>query len=664
MDTILKPFSAELRGYQSRDISLIEEALVEHKTVLYQLPTGGGKSVVISKIIYDLYGQKRFLVFAHKKKLLSQLLTRFRSLGMSVGYLQGMNEENLSADVIVCSIRTAAKSKRLTTLLEQHWDYVIVDEARHTRTTSYDIVLDSLKDHLPQLKMLGVDATPYRRDGKSLDKHFKHLIASDSISSLIEQGFLAPFTTFSTPIDGIKEEVKLQGGDYQTSSLSEFMRKPAVMNYCLSLYKNKGEGKQTIVFCVDKAHAKALRDVFEKEYPEKTAYIDSDCSDDEIELAYLNYECNESQFLFNVEMATEGVDLPDTGCILGARPTMSLTLYMQMVGRGTRLKSDNSKLIVLDACGWTESFGSISAPKTWSLDPTVDPANPSKGRKIVARKADGTLSEDIQPFDELVDVSAEEFFEQALGGKEAAQAHNLSLEEKIETIKAGLIPLILEHLAKVSKYEFTIPETHRLAIVKNSDDICLGHVSSDYTLLKLSPHKSGSEYYVSELQTPNSWSSHRYSEGLPFAYQFAGLFTTALKFTKLNEKLIAHYTKIKEYEKQKIDMDRFKAAENAAKEANMTNLVLDLIASGHEFEFGSGFSYFDLFPQDQYKKTSGHGSWVYKLTLQNKSFTDGFNTVTFFFGRDCSAQVTRRVKGDKLMNLLKNQATLSKPVTT
>lgn len=356
-----------LYPYQLEDKKAIESAWNEYKSVIYQLPTGGGKSIVLTSLIQD-YKDEKILIFAHKRKLLLQLQKHLKSVGITAGVLAGGLQEDLDSNVIIVSIMTAAKSSRLETLLEKNWDKVFIDEARHSRTNSYDKVLEALEEKHPLCKMLGVDATPYRKDKKRLDKHFQHMVvSSENVASLMEKGYLQKCKAIISPInlEELKSEVVEVANDYQVTALSNYMRKQKYLDYVVSQYTTYGESRPAIVFAVDKTHSESLMNAFiAGGYTGKVERVDSSQSISEITDIYQRYESGDTQILINVEMITEGVDLPNTGCIIGARPTKSLTLYMQMVGRGMRLDGVNDYFLLLDCCGWTEEYGVASTPCT------------------------------------------------------------------------------------------------------------------------------------------------------------------------------------------------------------------------------------------------------------------------------------------------------------
>lgn len=150
MNTTIVPIRT-LRGYQIDDKRSILAAWKEFRSVLYQLPTGGGKSEILASIIED-FKDKKIIVFAHKKKLINQLKGHLQRKGIDVGILMGTETENLDANIIIASIKTAVKDSRLQMLVDREWDYEFIDEARHSRTGSYDKVLEQIFHNHPNAK--------------------------------------------------------------------------------------------------------------------------------------------------------------------------------------------------------------------------------------------------------------------------------------------------------------------------------------------------------------------------------------------------------------------------------------------------------------------------------------------------------------------------------
>lgn len=444
----------KLRPYQERDLKNIEEAFLTSNSILYQAPTGSGKSVVLEKIILK-YQKEKLLILVHKRELVFQLKKRLEASNLKVGIIIGNIEENIDSNIIIASIRTVTLEKRIETILEKNFDKLFIDEAHHTRTSSYENVLDKYliqnKDH----KLLGLTATPYRKDKKPLNKYYKVLICSDSIDSLQKQGYLSKYKVFYTPTPEIDSEVEGSNTEYQIQSLSNYMRKPEMLQFLVDSYKKEGKEGQMIIFCVDKKHAKDVQDIYKKNGYTSIAHIDSDTQLDERAKILKRFEDNKLQIITCIETLTEGVDLPETKVIQLARPTKSLILYLQMVGRGARLKTDNSECIILDNAGCSLEHKLPNSPREWSLNPNINPSNPGKKHKIVGKRIDGTFTEDENEmsFLELIEMTAEDYAMNIDGGIEKSEKLNEDYDNQCRKILEDLGNWFLEK-SKIKDHEF------------------------------------------------------------------------------------------------------------------------------------------------------------------------------------------------------------------
>ena len=427
----------QLRPYQNRDFNDIEEAFKEVNGVLYQLPTGGGKSVIVSSIVHK-HKEEPTIILAHKRRLITQMKEHLARVGITAGVMMGDIAENLDADILIASINTASRDKRMEVLLNRtnKFKRIIIDEAHRTRTPSYEKLLDPFLEADPTIKLLGVTATPYRVDKKGLDKYYQTLICSDDVATLQQQGYLAKYKVFYTPVGEIDKEVTKTESDYVVTALSTYMRNEKFLQYLVDSYKREAEGLQTIIFCVDKAHAKSVMEKYISSGYNKIAYIDSDTKEEERERIFKEYEEKTIQFIVCIETLTEGVDLPETGCIQLARPTKSLVLYLQMVGRGLRPKQDGSDLIILDCGGCTVEHGTPASPKHWSLNPEIHPNNPRKKNKIVGKRLDGTFTENKEEMEflELVEMEPEDYLVNISGNIEEAEQTNKDIEKSAKDL--------------------------------------------------------------------------------------------------------------------------------------------------------------------------------------------------------------------------------------
>lgn len=591
-----------LRGYQIDDKRAILTAWKEFRSVLYQLPTGGGKSVILASIIEDLK-DKKIIVFAHKKKLIKQLQNHLTSRGIDCGVMMGTATENLESNIIIASIRSAVKDARLQMLVDREWDYEIIDEARHSRTGSYDKVLEEIFHNHPGAKLLGVDATPYRKDKKRLDHHFQHLVVSkETTASLMDKGFLQKCKTIVSPIelDKLEEEVKETTGDYQIQALSHYMRKPKFLEYVVSQYIAYGEGRQNIVFAVDIVHAKELQQVFEDNgFEGKVARIDSTMSESVIDQTFADFESGKIQHLINVEMVTEGVDLPIAGCVTGARPTKSLTLYLQMAGRGGRPDGENDYFILLDCCGWTSEYGTMFSPKTWSLNPEIDPNSGRVGHKVFRKDmSEGLIEVDDDFIGEIIEMSPEEYLQQLAGGKDQAEKINISIDDKINSLFQELINMLIKMLKNImAQPSFEIEYDY----------------SSSYETKIIWKHKSNEEKSWRENKViltfskgnkvpkvtheTDSSNMQAYYETLKFAGSIGLGLIEQIALGKINplQELIEQVIELK---KQKIDLDQFREAEKKMAEEARSSEIEEHAKLDGMFKFTKNIRWNSFFPRD------------------------------------------------------------------
>ncbi len=632
----------KLRAYQATDIDAIETAWKEFRSILYQLPTGGGKSVVLSKIIGD-YRNENIIIFAHKRRLLMQMKAHLQKIGITPGLLFAATDENMDSNICIVSIRTAVKSKRLEKLMLRKWDRVIIDEARHSRTGSYDIVLDRFLQDYPKHKLLGVDATPYRNDKKRLDKFYQTLVTScEDIQSLQEKGFLAKERIFATPIGEIEKQVKqLMNGDYQQTELSNYMRQQKYLDYVVDAYTKWGENRQAIVFAVDKAHSADLLNTFKKKGYKSVKLINSDLSPEEVDEIYKEYEDKKLQIIINVEMLTEGIDLPETGCIVGARPTKSLVLYLQMVGRGTRPKEDGSDLIIVDCAGWTEEYGGPSSKRQWSLDPEVDPNDPRKKNRVVGKKANGELTADLTEmaeFTELIEMTPDEYIAKVKDGIKSAEKQNLSIDEKIKKVQDDLAELLhkaaLEGLkGKVSPFcclmetnwddKLTACFLHKSRVTKKAKRRGTEEVDSwmDGThVVKMELEAREKMYAYLETRELESYGGRQNKESLKQYREMAqvcGQVNSMIMDNKnLMMQILEKHQTIHDLKATKINIEEYKNLEEKIKKDTWKLSVDQHLSKSKTFKFDHPLTMDNYFP-----KSMGYGKKIVGVTVQ----TDNIN---------------------------------------
>lgn len=351
----------QLREYQIKLKREIYQAWQEGATkVLAQLPTGGGKSCVLSSIVKDAEAKGyEVLVMAHRHELLEQLQGTLRRYEIFSGLIKS-GYPYTPMPVQVASVQTMAK--RLEKI-ELNPKLIVYDEAHHCTASTYRKILD----FYPNAKVLGMTATPCRTDGKGLGDIFEVLVKGATIPELVELGSLVPPTYYVSRSVIFGLPVRTSGGDYHLGDLGNAVRESRIEGDLVREWKEKAEDLQTIVFAVNVEHSIEIV----KKYRE--AGIPShhlDCSIPPIERKAIlsQFATGKIKVLSNVGIVSEGFDVPACSCVQIARPTKSLSLYFQMIGRALRPLKGKSEAIVLDHGGVYVELGCVMAPINWHLN--------------------------------------------------------------------------------------------------------------------------------------------------------------------------------------------------------------------------------------------------------------------------------------------------------
>lgn len=324
--------------------------------------TGTGKTV-IAALDYRRFckaspdRKNRILFVAHREEILRQSLATFRAVlkDPNFGDLYVGNNKPESLDYLFVSIQTVASQKLYEILPADHYDYIVVDEFHHAAATTYQGLINSFKPHI----LLGLTATPERMDGKSILDYFDgHIAAEIRLPEAIDRKLLCPFQYFGVSDETDLSNVRWVRGGYDKAELSNLYslnREVAVRrsNHIVnSIYKyvtdiNSVHG---LGFCVSVEHANFMADQFnEKGIP--SISLTADSSDQERNTAKNRLVNGELKFIFVVDLYNEGVDIPEVDTVLFLRPTESLTIFLQQLGRGLRLAQGKECLTVLDFIG-------------------------------------------------------------------------------------------------------------------------------------------------------------------------------------------------------------------------------------------------------------------------------------------------------------------------
>ncbi len=372
-----------LRPYQSQGIhDIFDKWRSGMRSVLFQMPTGTGKTVLFSEIVKKGYDHNRkILIVAHRKELIEQIVRKLFLKQVDVGVIIAGKKADYSMIVQVASIQT------LTRREHPEANLIIIDECHHAKAKSYK----KLWTIYPGAKFLGVTATPIRLSGAGFKDLFDVLVPSMQINDFIRQGYLSPIKHFSGATPNLKG-VKKRQGDYINNELSKVMLQNDLMANLLDSYQKLTPKKSTIVFAVNIEHSKSIAERY-KHAGIRAAHIDSKTPHNERKKILQRFKAKEIQVISNVEIITEGFDFPECEVVQLARPTKSLALYLQMVGRVMRIASGKHYGVVLDNAGLWFEHGLSTINRTWSLQGLKDGKNKKKitPKDVLAIQEEGEL---------------------------------------------------------------------------------------------------------------------------------------------------------------------------------------------------------------------------------------------------------------------------------
>lgn len=317
------------------------------KTLLV-LPTGCGKTVVFAKIAEECVKQgKRVLILAHRGELLEQAADKIQKV-TGLGSAVEKAERSCKGTwyrIVVGSVQTLMREKRLADFKENFFNTIIIDEAHHVISDSYQRVLE----HFPDADVLGVTATPDRGDMKNLGQVFDSLAYEYTLPKAIKEGYLSPIKAVTIPLKLDLSGVSTQAGDFKASDIDTALD-PYLYQIADEMKKYCADRK-TVVFLPLVKTSQKFRDILNSK-GFKAAEVNGNSADRADILK--DYENGKYNVLCNSMLLTEGWDCPSVDCVVVLRPTKVRSLYCQMVGRGTRLCEGKKELLLLDFLWHTE----------------------------------------------------------------------------------------------------------------------------------------------------------------------------------------------------------------------------------------------------------------------------------------------------------------------
>lgn len=353
-----------LRPYQAAAVKSLRESYIAGRNApLFCLPTGGGKTFVFSYVAQNaVQRHKRVCVLVHRRELLMQASASLLSMGVAHGIIAPGYNRTTHA-VQVASIQTLARRIRQDRLT---FDLLIVDECHHAAAGTWQTV----RDAFPKAKLLGVTATPVRSDGKGLDSVFDDLIIGPSVEELIAGGHLVQPVVYAPPVQFNLDGVRKRGGDFDQRDLSDKMDKPTITGDVIGHYRKLCGGKPAIAFCASVAHAEHVAAEFRAAgYRAKS--VDGNTPPAERAAAIHDLGQGKLNVLTSCDIISEGTDVPAVSAAILLRPTMSLGLYIQQVGRALRPAPGKDRAIILDHVGNVMRHGMPDDDREWTLEGTA-----------------------------------------------------------------------------------------------------------------------------------------------------------------------------------------------------------------------------------------------------------------------------------------------------
>lgn len=339
----------ELRPYQEEAREKVQHEWEEgRKRTLLVLPTGCGKTIVFSKIIEDRVRLgERVLVIAHRSELLEQASDKLKTAtGLNTALEKAENTSIGSwYRVVVGSMQTLQREKRLKQFPKDYFDTIIIDEAHHALSSSYQNVLN----YFDEAQILGVTATPDRGDKQNLGKVFDSLAYEYSLVDAINSGYLSKISAITIPLTLDLSKVSQQAGDFKAADIGTALD-PYLDQIADEMVK-QCKDRKTVVFLPLVKTSQKFKDILNSK-GFKAAEVNGS-SEDRTEVLK-DFDNDKYNVLCNSMLLTEGWDCPTVDCIVVLRPTKVRALYSQMVGRGTRIAPNKKDVLLLDFLWHTE----------------------------------------------------------------------------------------------------------------------------------------------------------------------------------------------------------------------------------------------------------------------------------------------------------------------
>jgi DNA repair protein RadD len=354
-----------LRPYQEDCIARLRQSYGSgHRAPLLALPTGGGKTLIFAHVTAGARAKaRRVLIAVHRRELIHQASAKLDWAGVPHGTIAAGFDPNPTELVQLASVQTLARREDHRT---RPFDLLVFGEAHHSRAETWQKLLAAQ----PAAKRLGVTATPARLDGKGLGIAaggcFDDLVIGPSTATLIRDGYLCPVRCFAPAKRLDLTGVRVVAGDYVREELAFVVNTGAITADCIAEYRQRADHQPCLVFCCTVAHAVAVAAAFGAA-GYRSHCVDGETPKAERDALITGLATGHVEVLTSCALIDEGLDVPAVGCVILLRPTKSLVLHRQQIGRGMRVAEAKAALIVLDHVGNVITHGLPETEPRWSL---------------------------------------------------------------------------------------------------------------------------------------------------------------------------------------------------------------------------------------------------------------------------------------------------------
>ena len=328
--------------------------------MLFQLATGGGKTAIAGAVAEGLAARQRsLLALVHRHELVDQFCATLDRVGLSgrYGIIAAGRAPSPWAPFQVASIQTLHRRAGLE--LRPH--FVVVDEAHHARARTWDEVIS----RFPSSKVLGLTATPARLDGKPLGRYFEKLVSGPSIKWLVAHGWLAPVTLKYVPRGALSKGARKHGGDYSRKDMAARLNREAIAAPVLAFLRHARD-RRAVYFAVNTQDSRAVAEGL-VERGVKAAHVDGKTPRQQRDQLFSEFREGHVQVLCNVDIMSEGTDVPACDCVIMGCPTMSLVRYLQQAGRGMRPDHGRDMLLIDTTAENIWRHGAPDEERYWPL---------------------------------------------------------------------------------------------------------------------------------------------------------------------------------------------------------------------------------------------------------------------------------------------------------